>query len=977
MTLKPGDTVNADEIAHRLTELGYVREYKVMEPGSFSIRGDIIDIFAPHLTEAVRVNLFGSEVETLRTFNPATQMSVQDVDTFSLLPANEFALLKEIVTAENKPFLDEPSMHSAFVKFYSHFSHLAEYIQNSAPVTVWVSSELGDRYKAILEKFEKYSPHQTMAAELLFPVDMTAGCIRVINDAPLGEETITMNFEPPMEFDSGFSHFLMEIEKNILPTYDRLFMFVEYDNLARRLTQLLRKHDPQVFEQTAEIPEDVKVAVILTDLEYGFGMKTADGKRLLCLSENNISGKKRLFRKRVKQIDGFYEDAEEIQDGEYVVHLNYGIGVFRGIHRINVLGKEKDYILIHYSDGEKLYVPLEQANLIGKYIGAGKAHPHLDSLGGKSWARKRAKVQASIEEFAQKMVAIYAKRSALSGHSFASDTVWQRDFEDQFEFIETPDQVKVIEEIKRDMEIAKPMERLLCGDVGFGKTEVAMRMAFKAVMDGRQVAVIAPTTVLVEQHYYTFQKRFTGFPVKMAMVSRFTPPKELTKAIADLKQHKTDILIGTHKLFSASIQFDSLGLVIIDEEHKFGVEHKERLKERYPLVDFLTLSATPIPRTLNMALSSLRDISLLQTPPDMRIPVQTTVSDFTWEVARYAIERELDRGGQVFFVHNSIRRLPEYAHLIQKAVPNAKVTIGHGQMEEETLDEAFLGFVRGHYNVFVCTTIIDSGLDIPNANTIIISDANRYGLSQMYQLKGRVGRGKREGYAYFLYPKEKALTETAQKRLYVINEYTDLGAGFQIAMKDLEIRGAGNVLGKEQHGNILSVGYDMYMRLLKNEVKKLKNEWKEEVDTLIDLNYNAYIPDEYISEPAIKMEIYKKIIGVKNEEQIRRLIEELDDRFGTVPDSVTALFEISRLKIQAGELGVESFIEKGENIEITFSRYSKVDPNKVMQLLQTGRHPLSVKPNRMNTLYYRKFESDITIKVRRMIGFLKDIREEM
>ena len=712
----------------------------------------------------------------------------------------------------------------------------------------------------------------------------------------------------------------------------------------------------------------------MINYEHGFELLSPSGKYLV-LTESDISGKKRLFRKRIRQIDTLFEDIEDIQEGEHIVHLNYGIGIFKNIERINVLGKEKDYILLEYAQGEKLYVPLEQSNLIGKYVGGLTKKPVLDSLGGKSWAKKKEKVKNSIEEYARRLVSIYAKRGSLPGHIFSPDTSWQKDFEDRFEYIETPDQVKVIEEIKRDMENSRPMDRLLCGDVGFGKTEVAMRCAFKAIMDGRQVAIIAPTTVLVEQHYYTFMERFKGFPVRIDYISRFTEPGKLKQIIRETRNHRIDILIGTHKLFSKDIAFHSLGLVIIDEEHKFGVNHKEIMKERYPLVDFLSLSATPIPRTLNMAMSTLRDISLLETPPDMRIAVETYVADFSTDIVKFAIEAELSRDGQVFFVHNTIKRLPEYAYMIQKAVPEAKIAIGHGRMDEDELEKSFIGFVRGEYNVLVSTTIIDSGLDISNANTIIISDAHRFGLSQLYQLKGRVGRSKRQGYAYFLYPESKSLTETAQKRLFVINEYTNLGAGFNIALKDLEIRGAGNILGHEQHGNIISVGFDVYTRLLREEIEKLQGKYNEEIDTLIDLNYNAFIPPSFISDNASKMEIYKKILSVRSEEEIKSLVLELNDRFGVIPAEVNALFEISRLKIRASALGIESIIEKTEFIEIVLSHFSKVDPVKVMTLKQAGRHEISVKPVEKNKIFYRSFESSIIIKVKRLIGFLDDIKE--
>lgn len=974
LTIKTGDTIDPDSLALRLIELSYIREFKVNEPGTFSVRGDIIDVFPPNSDEAYRINLFGNEVESLKLFNPQSQTSIKAIDECIIIPASEFSLKKEIATEGLEHLLGETHMHSHFLKFYHSFSNILDYSKKSN--LILYHDNAIKLIEDIQERYAKYTPDDE--PELLEDIDniiqMHSSVKKIkLQNLPVENSPVTVIKNPP-EFGEGFSRFVADIENIYLKGGYKIFVLVEYEDLAQRLMNILAKFNPVLTDPRAKLDTAQQLSIMTLSFEHGFEINNGDEK-VLVLTESDISGKKRLFRKRIRQIDTIFEDIEDIKEGEYVVHLNYGIGVFKKIERVNVLGKEKDYILLEFAEREKLFVPLEQSNLIGKYVGGITKKPLLDSLGSKSWVKKREKVQKSIEEFAQKLVAIYARRNSMQGHSFAKDTVWQKDFEDRFEYIETPDQVKVIEEIKRDMESVKPMDRLLCGDVGFGKTEVAMRASFKAVMDGQQVAVIAPTTVLVEQHYYTFIERFKGFPVQIDYVSRFTETKDLRRIQRGLEDHKIDILIGTHKLFSEQLKYHQLGLVIIDEEHKFGVNHKEVLKERYPVVDFLSLSATPIPRTLNMAISTIRDISLLETPPDMRIPVETYVSDYSMDIVKYAVENELKRNGQVYFVHNTIKRLSEYAFLIEQMVPSAKTAIGHGQMEEEELDRAFMGFVKGHYNVFVCTTIIDSGLDIPNANTIIISDAHRFGLSQLYQLKGRVGRAKKQGHAYFLYPENKALTENAQKRLFVINEYTNLGAGFNIALKDLEIRGAGNVLGRDQHGNMIAVGYDVYMRLLREEIDKLKGEVKKDFDTLIDLNYDAFIPNDYISDNSTKMEVYKKILSVKSEAEIRKLNEDLVDRFGRVPAEVGAIFEISRLKIKSGELGIDSIIEKGETIEIRFSKYSRVDVVKVMQIKAAGKHEISIKPHEKDKIFYKSFDSNITIKVKRLSSFMDDILE--
>ncbi len=962
--LKKNEKFGRDYLIKILSEYGYIRENKVIETGSFSVRGDIVDVFCPIHNKPLRIEFFGDEIESIKFFELETQKSSTLVDSIILTPADEFNIDKEFVKEEDKVYLSNTLIHSYFLKFYNSYSKITDY--SVAKNLIFVDEFYNELEENVKKKYDNKETSLIFSFKDFF-IDS-----QIIKNTHIKKpDQPFVNIYKLPEFKSNFSQVINLLETEYLKNGYKVFILVEYKELAERLSNILHKFSPEIVRPDTELKEDKNIYIVVINYETGFEIKD---KRIILISESDISGKKRLFRKKIRQIESFFEDVEDIKEGEYVVHINYGIGIFRGIERINVLGKEKDYILLEYKDKEKLYVPFEQSNLIGKYIGDPNKKAELDSLGTKSWVKKRERVKKSIEEFAEKLVAIYAKRKALQGYAFGPDTVWQKEFEDKFEYIETPDQIKVIEEIKRDMESSRPMERLLCGDVGFGKTEVAMRVAFKAVMDGKQVAVVAPTTVLVEQHYITFTERFKGFPVRIAYLSRFTESSKEREILNQLKNHKIDIIIGTHKLFSEKIIFQNLGLIIIDEEHKFGVLHKEALKERYPLVDFLSLSATPIPRTLNMALSSLRDISLLQTPPDMRIPVETYVGDFSLDILKYAIENEIKRGGQVFFVHNTIKRLPEYAYLIESLVPEAKTTIGHGRMEEEELEKSFLGFVKGDFNVFVSTAIIDSGLDIPNANTIIVSDSHKFGLSQLYQLKGRVGRGKNQGYAYFLYPKDKILTENAEKRLYVIQEYTELGAGFNIALRDLEIRGAGNILGKEQHGNIVAIGYDMYMKLLRKEIEKLKGEEKPEIITMIDLKYNAYIPDFYISDNSLKMEVYKKILSVNDENEIEELKIELIDRFGEIPEEVLSLFEISRLKILASKAGIESIIEKGDLIEIEFSKYSKADISKIMKIINENKE-IIIKPNEKNKLFMKTFESNIYIKVRRLTAFIKDITD--
>jgi len=953
-----GDRLDREEFLAWLGRSHYRRDYKVLEPACFSVKGDIVDVFSPHLDEPCRIVFFDDVVEDIRIFDVTSQTSKQKKDEVVLLPATEFACEWELpMTREDE---DVSVAHSTFVRGYSHLVSFLTYtpeetvlLTSSDSETLW--GAMYQKYMGMENLFwswEEFS--QDIRHEWVWTAMGQNDLLHGVMDAPL--------------YGEGFSLFVENLGSHYLAQGYRVVIAVEFEDLAKRLQKILQTFDARIVSpEERDLPA---VSLVVMDYEHGFEWQAG---KVLFLSESDISGKKRVFRKRLRQMDTLLDDLESIQVGDYVVHLNYGIGIFRGVERLSILGKEKDYIHLEYAQGEKLYVPLEQSSLIGKYIGDPSHKPVLDSLGSKSWAKKREAVEKSVAEFARRLVSLYAKRQSFQGHAFSPDTVWQREFEDTFEYIETPDQIRVIEEIKKDMESPVPMDRLLCGDVGFGKTEVAMRAAFKAVMDGKQVAVVAPTTVLVEQHYYTFTRRFEGFPVKIAFLSRFTDRTQEKLILEAVKHHQVDILIGTHKLFSPRVEFHNLGLVVIDEEHKFGVEQKEILKERYPHVDFLSLSATPIPRTLNLAMASIRDMSLLQTPPDMRIPVETTVADFSWDLVRYALRQEFARGGQVYFIHNTIKNLPEYAYRIQQEVPEARVIIGHGQMEEEELDHAFMGFVRGEYTVFVSTTIVESGLDIPRANTLIVSDAHRYGLSQLYQLKGRVGRGKELGYAYFLYPSHRALTENAHKRLFVINEYTDLGAGFQVAMKDLEIRGAGNILGKEQHGNILAVGYDLYVRMLREEIQRLKGEYKPAVEPLIDLNYTAAIPESYIQSSVEKMEVYKLMLSVTTEEDIQRLADILRDRYGPYPADMETLFEIARLKIRAKQLGVDSIVEQKRYIHIHFTNPRVVNVEKLLLMQKTKKHPFELNPSEPSVIAYESFEGSVDMKVNRLLRFFEDI----
>ncbi|MGL4389104.1 MAG: transcription-repair coupling factor [Brevinema sp.] len=955
------------KLREKFLEYGYSESSIVREMGEFSIKNRLIDIYPPDLDKPIRIILDENHtVLNISYFDIDTQLSEEKISEINIIPIAEFFLPKDRSGFEN--FFTNPLAHSNFVDYYQKLSSLINY-SDKVPFNIIFTEnpEIADnKIRAIFSKLN--------AEKLLISQSQIKNYERVIVCDNRGKSL--ENIKTEENFSGGFSGFVIELEQ-LFKKYPQLCVcfFAEYKENARRIAIMLRRFKPKVISNINELKEDAEGFYIITNnWEFGFFAEDLSTKKaLICIGESNISGKKKVFRKRLQHTT-YLNFESDIEPGDTVVHLNYGIGIFKGIERIKSLEKEKDYILIEYADKQKLFVPLEQADLIGRYTaGLENKKPKIDSLTGKSWQKKRIKAQEDIIRFAEQLVAVHAKRLALEGTAFPPDTEEQKSFEEQFRYIETPDQINAIEEIKADMEKRSPMDRLLCGDVGFGKTEIALRAAFKAVFAGKQVAFMAPTTILAEQHYFTCLERFKDFPVKISLLTRFTSYEKKKDIITQVAKQEIDILIGTHAILNKNLKFKDLGLLIIDEEHKFGVEQKEKIKEKYPLTDILALSATPIPRTLSLALGNLRGFSTIQTPPESRLSIETIVSDFKEDLVQEAIRNELNRGGQVYFIQNRIKELDTFAEKIISLVPEASVITAHGQMEEDQLDDAFLGFMRGYYNVLIATTIVESGLDISNANTLIVSDSHRLGLSQLYQLKGRVGRSNKQAYAYFLFPEHKNITETANKRLDALSEYTELGAGFEIAKKDMEIRGAGNILGSEQHGHVIAIGYDMYMKLLREEIEKIQGTLPDFIETLVDLSYNAYIPNDYISDPTLKMEAYKKIVSVKKEKQADYLRKELRDRYGDIPAEVDTLFEISKLKIETGKIGIVSLTEKSQHIEITFSKKSKADPFKILEISQNKSYPISFSPYNPNILLYETFDASPEMKVKRLINFLRDI----
>ena len=637
--------------------------------------------------------------------------------------------------------------------------------------------------------------------------------------------------------------------------------------------------------------------------------------------------------------------------GDYIVHVNYGIGLFKGIERVKAMGTERDYIKLEYADEEIAFVPIEQVNMVQRYIGSENEKPRLDRIGSKNWSARKAKVQQKVEEIAEKLIDLYSKRQASRGFPFPKDTEWNAAFEAAFPYEDTPDQFSATQEIKADMEKPVPMDRLVCGDVGYGKTEIAMRAAFKAVMGGKQVAFLAPTTILAEQHFENSQERFKNFPVTIAQLSRFVSPTEQKKIISKIASGEIDILIGTHRILQKDVIFKNLGLMIIDEEQRFGVKDKEKLKTLKTNIDCLAMSATPIPRTLHMSLLKIRDMSLLTTPPQNRQPIETAIEEYNDEKVARAIRNEVQRGGQVFYLHNRVETLEETRLKLENLVPEMLVETAHGKMTSEELDDIFRRFKMGGFHILVATTIIENGIDIPNVNTIIIDRADMYGVSQLYQLRGRVGRSDRKAYAYLFYPQNKALSEVAMKRLQVISDFTELGSGFKIAMKDMEIRGAGNLLGKDQSGEVYAVGFEMYLTLLNSAIERLSNsDWTAPEEVLLELEYTGFIPDTYIKDTQTKMELYKKIASVQTQDSLNSVWEELFDRFGPIPDEVSSLLSLAKIRIICNKLSISSLKEKKGIVQVEFSKVSKVNIDKLLGLIKTssGRVKLnSAKPNQI------------------------------
>ncbi|MDO5707798.1 MAG: transcription-repair coupling factor [Andreesenia angusta] len=979
--MKQEEEYEIEEIVERLVDLGYERVDMIEGKGQFALRGGILDVFPIEYNNPIRIEFFDNIVDSMRVFELDTQRSIENIQSIEIETTNEINITNEerIKISDNiekslnrirKKSNDEERIKKLEEKFLKYsekiksnmhirnidilipfidkkFSNIIDYLDDDAIIILDDSLRLEENFKNYIynfhekikdyiERAEVFPEHLGIVHEKEYIINglerhqliLSSNLIRTGTEFKLkdriGFETkATINYKGDINLFTEDMKYQIESDKKIVIFAENL---EKGRNLAEDLINL--GLDARFLDELENI--DTGINIVPYSISKGF--EIIDIKTVL-ISYSDIFGtkkkKKKSKFKNASRIDSF----TDLKKGDFVVHENHGIGIYKGIEQLLVQGTKKDYLVIEYSGSDKLYIPIDQMNLVQKYIGSDVERVKINKLGSADWTRTKKRVKKAIEDMAEDLIKLYAKRTVVEGYKFSEDTPWQNQFEGEFPYEETDDQLKATEEIKRDMEKKKPMDRLLCGDVGFGKTEVALRAVFKAVMDGKQVAFLVPTTILSEQHYNTIVNRFKGFPINIACLSRFRTNKEQNDIINGLKEGNIDIVVGTHKLLSKRVKYKDLGLLIIDEEQRFGVKQKESIKELSERVDVLALSATPIPRTLHMSLSGIRDMSVLEEPPQERYPIQTYVLEFNENLIRDAVLKEISRGGQVYIVHNRVRTIDSFASEIKKIIPEAEVGVVHGQMSESQMENIMAKFIDEEINLLICTTIIETGMDISNVNTLIVMDADKMGLSQLYQLRGRVGRSNRIAFAYFMYEKNRILSEVSEKRLQTIREFTEFGSGFKIAMRDLEIRGAGNLLGSEQHGQMASIGYDLYIKFLDEAIKKLRGTKEiERVDTNIELNINGFIRSEFISDEEQKIIIYKKISAVESEQDIENLIDELIDIYGDIPKEVENLINISYIKNLAGKLGIINIRQIKNDIRFEYSD-EKVMPQNVFDWL--------------------------------------------
>ena len=962
-------TVDIEQLKNQLVALGYERVGQVEMPGQFSVRGGIVDIYCLTEENPWRIELWGDEIDSIRSFDPESQRSLENLEELTIYPAVEHIGDKDMVSfldyfPEERTiiFLDEPNRLTEKGGAVEE-----EYRQSRMHREEKGSRNLPENWLCSFEQLQKELNKRNCISVCALEPKQAGWKVR---------EKFYLEVKSISAYNNSFELLVKDLHQYKKQGY-RIALLSGSRTRAERLAKDLQEEGLAAFygqDYDREIcPGEIMVV-------YGHAKKGFEYPliKFAVMTESDIFGQEQKKKKKKNYSGSRIQDFAELSIGDFVVHEKHGLGIYRGIEKVEVDRIVKDYIKIEYRGGSNLYIPATQLDCLQKYSGADAAKaPKLNKLGTQEWNKTKSKVRGAVKNIAKELVELYAVRQEKEGYVCGPDTVWQREFEEMFPYEETEDQLSAIEDAKRDMESTRIMDRLICGDVGYGKTEVALRAAFKEVQESRQVAYLAPTTILAQQIYNTFVQRMKEFPVRVELLCRFRTPAQQKKAIEDLKKGQVDVIIGTHRILSKDVQFKNLGLLIVDEEQRFGVTHKEKIKQLKKDVDVLTLTATPIPRTLHMSLIGIRDMSVLEEPPMDRMPIQTYVMEYDEETVREAINRELRRGGQVYYVYNRVTDIADVALRIAKLVPDARVDFAHGQMSERELENVMYSFVNGDIDVLVSTTIIETGLDISNVNTMIIHDSDRYGLSQLYQLRGRIGRSNRTAYAFLMYRKNVMLKETAEKRLAAIREYTDLGSGFKIAMRDLELRGAGNLLGAQQHGHMNAVGYDLYCKMLNEAVKEAKGiHTMEDFETSVDLNVDAYIPDSYISNEFQKLDIYKRIAGIETQQDYDDMLEELLDRFGEPGKAVLNLLAIAKLKAIAHQGYVTEIKQTGKTVRFTLYEKARLNTEGFPALMQKYRRGLQFK-NEQEPKFILEPQGNLILALTEFAEELKSMAENM
>ena len=962
-------TVDVEQLKNQLVALGYERVGQVEMPGQFSVRGGIVDIYCLTEENPWRIELWGDEIDSIRSFDPESQRSLENLEELTIYPAVEHIGDKDMVSfldyfPEERTiiFLDEPNRLTEKGGAVEE-----EYRQSRMHREEKGSRNLPENWLCSFEQLQKELNKRNCISVCALEPKQAGWKVR---------EKFYLEVKSISAYNNSFELLVKDLHQYKKQGY-RIALLSGSRTRAERLAKDLQEEGLAAFygqDYDREIcPGEIMVV-------YGHAKKGFEYPliKFAVMTESDIFGQEQKKKKKKNYSGSRIQDFAELSIGDFVVHEKHGLGIYRGIEKVEVDRIVKDYIKIEYRGGSNLYIPATQLDCLQKYSGADAAKaPKLNKLGTQEWNKTKSKVRGAVKNIAKELVELYAVRQEKEGYVCGPDTVWQREFEEMFPYEETEDQLSAIEDAKRDMESTRIMDRLICGDVGYGKTEVALRAAFKEVQESRQVAYLAPTTILAQQIYNTFVQRMKEFPVRVELLCRFRTPAQQKKAIEDLKKGQVDVIIGTHRILSKDVQFKNLGLLIVDEEQRFGVTHKEKIKQLKKDVDVLTLTATPIPRTLHMSLIGIRDMSVLEEPPMDRMPIQTYVMEYDEETVREAINRELRRGGQVYYVYNRVTDIADVALRIAKLVPDARVDFAHGQMSERELENVMYSFVNGDIDVLVSTTIIETGLDISNVNTMIIHDSDRYGLSQLYQLRGRIGRSNRTAYAFLMYRKNVMLKETAEKRLAAIREYTDLGSGFKIAMRDLELRGAGNLLGAQQHGHMNAVGYDLYCKMLNEAVKEAKGiHTMEDFETSVDLNVDAYIPDSYISNEFQKLDIYKRIAGIETQQDYDDMLEELLDRFGEPGKAVLNLLAIAKLKAIAHQGYVTEIKQTGKTVRFTLYEKARLNTEGFPALMQKYRRGLQFK-NEQEPKFILEPQGNLILALTEFAEELKSMAENM